>query len=903
MPTDDQPRLTDLRAEHRVRPVGLDVPPRFSWTLVADRRGCAQRGHRLVVRVGDDPVWDSGEVPDHRGYEVAYGGPPLTALTRYDWTVTVHTPHGDAEASSWFVSGLPDPADWAGAAWIGRPAADGAAPLLRHEFTLDDSPATAHLAVAAGGYASVTLNGVPVADEVLSPGFTDYTRRVQYVVHDVTRLLRPGRNALGVELGRGFFGVRRPNTWDWHTAPWHGEPRVRLLLATRGPGGAVTPAAVSSPDWRAVAGPIRDDDVYGGESHDDRYLRPGFDLPGHDDAGWSPATVLPAPAGRLEHQRQQPIRVVAELPAEEVDEPEPGVYVARFPRVVAGWAAVRVPATPAGATVTVRYGERLTEAGRPHCEDVFGHYSGRFQTDRFTLAGTVPGPESGPESGSESAVGSPAGAHRCEPRFTYKGFRYVEITGWPADAPPPAPADLVARVVHSDVAVTGAFTCSDPDLTRLHELTVATVLNNLHGIPTDTPMYEKNGWTGDAMLGAEIFLRNLDVHELLAKWLQDVADTREPGGHPQVIAPHGGWRLSWEPAPTWHSAFVLIPWWLHRHTGDARVLATHFDGMAEYARFELARSPGGIATTTLGDWVSPESPPPGGNPPDEDLRVPATAYLYAMLTTLDRAAGVLGRPAEEEFFRARAAEVRAAFRERFVDSATGLVRGEGEHGTRQSHQALALAFGLLDADERAAAAALLAADVAGRGDRLNTGALGTKYLLPMLTAHGHAARALAVARQPEFPGWGLWLRAGATSLWEHWGLEARSRGHYFLGTIDDWLFADVAGLSVTGPDDLLVRPALTGLLDAAAARLPTPRGPAEVAWRRADGVLTLDVTVPAGASARVHLPTPNADPTTATESGRPLPEAEGVRVLRGSPGTAEVVLTVPGGRYTFAAPA
>ncbi len=905
MTTDDRPRLTDLRTEHRSCPVGLDRPPRFSWVLDTDRRGCVQRSHRVVVRRGAEVVWDSGEVAGDRGYEVAYGGPPLVALTRYAWTVTVHTTHGDAEASSWFVSGLPDESDWAGAAWLGREAEDGAAPLLRHEFTLDhaadpDPDAAAYLAVAAGGYAAVTLNGEPVADEVLSPGFTDYTRRVQYVVHDVTRLLRPGRNALGVELGRGFFGMRRPNTWDWHTAPWHGEPRVRLLLAVPGRGGAAPSVVTSSHAWRAVDGPVRDDDLYGGESHDDRYARAGFDLPGYDDtadtntntntdtAGWSAATVLPAPAGRLEHQRQQPIRIIEELPTEEVTEPAPGVYVVRFPRVLAGWAAVRIPATAAGATVTVRYGEQLTAGGRPNYEDAFGHYSGRFQTDRFTVSGTGEGPGSW-----------------CEPRFTYKGFQYVELTGWPADAPPPSPADLVARLVRSDVAVTGTFACSDPELTRLHQLTVATVLNNLHGIPTDTPKYEKNGWTGDAMLGAEIFLRNLDIHELLAKWLQDVADTRPPGGHPQVIAPHGGWRLSWEPAPTWHSAFVLIPWWLHRHTGDLRVLRAHFDDMADYARFELGRSPGGIAMTTLGDWVSPETPPPGGNPEGEDRRVSATAYLYAMLTTLVRAAGVLGRTDEEAFFRARAAEVRAAFRDHFVDARTGRVSGADETGFRQTHHALALAFGLLDGAERTGAAALLDADLAERGDRLNTGALGTKYLLPVLTAHGHAARALAVARQPEFPGWGLWLRAGATTLWEHWDLGARSRGHYFLGTIDDWLFADVAGLSAGDPDadSLLVRPALTGLLDAASARLVTPRGPAAVAWRREHGELSLDVTVPSGATARVHLPVPGGDPTSVTESGRPLAEAEAVHLHGASAEDAEVVLTVPGGHYTFAAPA
>ncbi|MBL1068008.1 alpha-L-rhamnosidase [Streptomyces sp. 7-21] len=868
-------RLTDLRTEHRQTPTGIDVTPRFSWVVTADRRGAAQLSYRVVVRAGQERLWDSGTVASDRCAEVAYEGPPLPALTRCVWTVTVTTTDGTATASSWFVTGLPSEADWAGAQWIGRAAGDGAAPLLRHAFTLPAAPERAFLAVAAGGYARVTLNGRPVADEVLSPGFTDYTRRVQYVVHDVTHLLRPGPNALGAELGRGFFGVTAPNTWDWHTAPWHGEPRLRLLLRATGRTGRAT-TVVSSAAWRAADGPTRYDDIYGGESYDARYERPGYGLPGYDDAGWAAADVLPAPAGRLENQRQQPVRVLGELLPEEVTEPRPGVYVLRFPRVIAGWAAVRFTA-PAGHTVTLRYGERLDADGLPRYDDPHGWYDGRFQQDEVTSAG----------ADTET---------RWEPRFTYKGFQYVEVSGWPGGAPP-RPGDVTAKIVHADVAVTGSFTCSDPLLTRLHELTVQTVLNNLHHLPTDTPKYEKNGWTGDGMLGAELFLRNLDVHELLAKWVTDIADTRRDGGAPEVIAPHGGWHLSWDPAPVWHAAYVLIPWWLYQATGDERVLRAHLPGIEEYLRFELARFPDGIATSTLGDWVGPETGPEGGNQP-EDVRVPATAYLYAMLRTAARAARAVGDGRRAAWCADQAARVRAAFRARFVDPAAGRVRGEGDRGFRQTHHLLAIAFGLLDGEECDRAAALVAEDVAARGDRLNTGALGTKYLLPVLTRHGHAARALAVARQEEYPSWGLWLRHGATSLWEHWSLGSRSRGHYFLGTVDDWLFEDVAGLAVTAPggDRLLVRPALTGLLDAAAARVRTPRGPAAVAWRRRGGVLTLRAEVPVGATARVHLPC--GDAAAVRESGVPLAAAEAVRLLPDRERGA-LVADVPGGTYEF----
>ncbi|GAA5066317.1 alpha-L-rhamnosidase [Thermocatellispora tengchongensis] len=845
--------LAGLRVEHRVRPVGVDVTPRFSWILTGGGRGAEQISYRLRVAAGGEEVWDSGTVRRRRTYGIEYAGPPLPAATACDWTVEVETTHGPARAGSRFHTGLFTEADWAGAAWIGRAGPARGAPLLRAEFDPGGPVRAALLFVAAGGYAEVTVNGAPAGPGPLSPGFTDYEERVQYTGVEAGHLLREGPNTITVELGRGFYGTAAANTWDWHTAPWHGEPRVRLLLVADLADGTRRTFA-SSPSWLLADGPTTYDDPYGGESHDARLAAP---------REWRPADVLPAPAGRLVGQRQQPIAVTGELRPEEITEPAPGVYVARFPRVIAGRLALRARG-PAGTRITVRYGERLTAAGRPNYDDDKGYYDGRFQTDELTLAGT--------------------GEERWASRFSWKGFQYAEITGWPGT---PGPGDLVAQVLHNDVPVTGHFSCSDPALTRLHELTVATVLNNLHGLPTDTPKYEKNGWTGDGMLGAELFLRNLDCHELLAKWVDDIADTRRGNGAPEVIAPHGGWRMDWSPAPPWHAAYVLIPWWLYRYRGDERVLREHYPGMLDYVRFELARSPGGIADTTLGDWVSPETDPGGGNAP-EDRRVAATAYLYLMLATLARAAGALGREEDARALRADADRVRAAFRARFLHE-DGVVRGEGDAGFRQTHNVLAVAFGLVEGEEAARAAGAVAADARARGGHLNTGALGTKYLLPVLTDHGHAALAYEIAVNPEFPGWGFWLANGATTLWEHWSAESRSRGHYFLGTIDDWLFTHVAGLRQDGPGELTVRPALTGVLTSARAEVVTPYGPARVDWHRDGGPLTVSVSVPVGARALVRLP--------AGRLGHECREAAGVEEAAAPPG--EIALRVRSGEYTF----
>ncbi|MFD7024783.1 family 78 glycoside hydrolase catalytic domain [Promicromonospora sukumoe] len=752
------------------------------------------------------------------------------------------------------------------------------APLLRKEIEVGAGLASATLYLAAGGYAAVSVNGRPADDSVLAPGFSDYDDTVQYTATDVTRRLRRGRNALGIELGRGFYGMTGGNVWRWEAPPWHDEPVVRAVLRLEYAGGRVE-RVVTDGTWRLHAGPTVFDDLYGGERFDARRVLPGWDTIGFDDAGWAPVTVAPGPRGVLVNQRQQPIEVTESLAAVEVTEPEPGVYVVWFPRVIAGWVRYTVTG-PAGATVRAAHGEKLTASGRVNLSNNGGFQAG-FQTDRFTLAGT----------------GRP---ETWEPRFSYKGFQYIEVTGWPQDGPPPLSA-FTARVVHTAAAETGTFDSSSDIMNRTHRAVVDTLKNNIHGIPTDTPMFEKNGWTGDAAVGAEMFLVNLDVHELFAKWLRDVHETRDEAGRPLVIAPSSGDWGEWGVCPPWHAAYVMIPWWLYQYGGDSRVLTDCYDGMKRYVDLEFDRSQGGIVPDArLGDWVSPEASPAGGNAP-EDLRVSATAFLYAMTTSMRRSAGFLGKAADVEHFARNAAAIRAAFNDAFLDADAGHYRGTGDRGYRQTHNVLAVEFGLVpDAATTTRVVDSIVADVRAKGTKLNTGVLGTKWLLPVLTRHGYADVAYELAVQTGYPSWGYMIESGATSMWEHWSREARSYGHYFLGTVDDWFYQHVAGIQAspeTGFRDLTIAPAVTEHLDRASASVRTPFGTVASAWRRAGGRLRLSVTVPVGSAATVRLPVD--DPDAVTEQGRPLRRAEGVRDVAVEDGA--VLVRVSSGRYTFVA--
>lgn len=764
-------------------------------------------------------------------------------------------------------------------------SAPAAAPLLRKEFQVTGSVASAKVYLAAGGYADMSLNGKAVNDEVLTPGYTDYDDHAQYTVTDLTSQLRPGANALGMVLGRGFYGMTNGNVWNWQNAPWHDEPVARAILRIQYVDGTVD-EIVTDGSWTLADGPTLYDDLYGGEQYDARRVQTGFDTVGFDDTAWTKASEVGGPKGALINQQQQPIRITSRLGAESITEPTKGIYVVKFPRVLAGTVEFTAQAA-AGTTIRAQYGEKLLDNGRPNFSNNGGFQSG-FQTDTFTLAGT---------GAPESWAG----------RFSYKGFQYIEVTGWPGDQAPPLSA-FTANVLHTDAPETGTFESSNDIMNRTHRAVVDTLLNNIHGIPTDTPMFEKNGWTGDAAVGAEMFLMNLDTQNLFEKWIGDINDTRDAKGAPLVIAPSSGQWGQWGVAPPWHSAFILIPWWLYQYGGDTQVLAKYYDNMKTYTDLEFSRSPGGVVPENrLGDWVSPEASPGGGNAP-EDSRVSGTAYLYTMLTSMQKTATQLGKTADAEGFAAQAAVVKAGFNAAFLDTAAGMYRGVGDRGYRQTHNALALAFGLVpDADTAKRVAASLAADVTAKGDKLNTGSLGSKYLLPVLTEYGYEQLAYNVAVQTAYPSWGYMVENGGTSMWEHWSLEARSRGHYFLGTVDDWFYHYAAGIrssTTTGYRDITIAPAVTKQLDWAKATTNTPFGPVSVDWKRTGGKLTLATHVPVGSTGIVRVPADNR--WAVTEGGKPLTDAdgklrEGVRSIEQATGAsgAEVVVTVGSGDYAF----
>jgi len=740
------------------------------------------------------------------------------------------------------------------------------APLLRTDFTVTGPVARARLYYSSPGYGELSVNGQRLGDAVLDPGFTRFDKRVQYATRDVTAALKPGANTLGAVLGRGFYGLTTRNVWDHHTAPWHGDPRLRAQLRIDYTDGR-TQTVASDGGWRTHDSATVADSIYAGETYDARRKLPGWDTPWVDPADWAPARVVTSPSSTVVAQENEPIKVVKTHRATTITSPKPGTHVFAFPVMIAGWARLRVTG-PAGTEVTLRYGEKLRADGTVNHDN--SYVTGEHQVDHYLLRG--------------------GGREEWEPRFSYKGFTYVQVDGFPGT---PTADSVQARELHTAVPDAGTFTSSNPLLNRVHAMSRQAILNNLHGLPTDTPMYEKNGWMGDALMTVDTAIHNFGMQRIYRKWLDDVRDSQFPDGMAPLIAPTGGWGR--QNSVEWGAAYPLIVWAVYQHYGDRTLVAEHYDAIKRYVDYLATQARAdGTHNSGLGDWV-----PPGfhGTPP-EGAVVSATAYVALVARTVASMAQLLGKAVDAQRFTGFADTTTVALNTRYLNRETGVYSTDVPVGYRQTPNVLPLAMGLTPADTTGKVLANLVADLHRKNDHLDTGILGTRYLLPLLTERGETELAYRIATRTTFPSWGYWASKGATAMWEMWDDNSRSLDHHMFGSVDQWFYEDLAGLKPTAPGygRFEVEPHVPEGLTSASARVRTVRGDAASAWRKAaGGTFDLSVTVPVGATATVSVPA--ADPAAVTESGRPADAAPGVKFLRYADGRA--VYTVGSGSYRF----
>ena len=715
------------------------------------------------------------------------------------------------------------------------------APLVRRAFQLDGRKiARARLYLAGAGMPRMVLNGTTVGSP-LGAGFTAYDKRVLTYSYDVTALLRSGPNVLGAELGRGWYGLTDPNEWYFHVAPWHGEPALKAQLEIAYADGTAQTIATGS-DWQTVSGPTIDDSVHRGERYDARLFPNGWDRPGFRAARWSAARIVAGPQGTLVAANVEPIAPVEAIAPVSVRQVAPGVWVYDFGRIVAGWTALEVQGAR-GATVSMTAGEQIDAAGR--VIPASGLIDAQLQTDRYTLAGK--------------------GREHWEPSFGYRGFRYVQLDGFPGT---PSAATLTARVAHSAVAKTGSFASADPLLAKIDEAGTATILNNMHGFQTDTPTYEKNGWTGDAQASAGAAARSLDVARVWTKWLGDFRDAQSPKGEIPEIVPatpyYGyedtpGWGLIWGPTTPWDVAALILPWELYTSYGDTRVLTRNHEmqrRLVDYTATVIA-GPDYYRAKGLSEWS-----PPGSadffNARGGGVDAVTTAYFFHEANLLATSSAIIGQEQDAVRYRALAEAIRAAYNARYWDDKNGWYRTIDAKGVAgpplQIQNVLPLAFGMTPTGLEQSVADAIARDVTKQG--LRTGVFGTRYVLEMLSDHGHADLAYRAATRTDEPSWGWWITNGHSTMFESWGLGSRSRDHHYFASIGDWMRQRLAGLRPGAPGYkiVLIKPAIPDGLTSAEATMETVRGRAVSRWRVEQGRLSLQAEVPPNADGEIWVP-------------------------------------------------
>jgi len=716
---------------------------------------------------------------------------------------------------------------------------DGA-PLLRREFNLDTGHGaivSASLRLTALGIVEAWLNGRPISRDLLTPGWSSYEWRLRYATYDVTGLVETN-NVLGVALGNGWFRGRLG--WGGRSAIYGPELGAFAQLEVTFEDGSTTVVATDR-SWTAGPSGVVANDLYDGETidarlRDDSWLRPGFAA-----EGWVGVHEVEFDTEILTPNSTPGVVRWNELPVKEVSTSPSGKTLVDFGQNLVGWVRVTVRG-PAGTEITVRHAEVLE-----HGELGTRPLRTALATDRYVLSGE---------------------RDEFEPTFTFHGFRYAEISGWPGELDP---EDLTAVAIGSDLRRIGTFRTSDPLLNQFHDNVVWGMRGNFVDVPTDCPQRdERLGWTGDIAAFAPTAAFLFDVDSFLGGWLADLAleQVHHDGMIPYVVPDVLKFleRPADFPAPEstalWSDAGVWVPWTLYQAYGDDRVLRDQFDSMAAHVRrVRSLLSPNGLWDTgfQFGDWLDPDAPPDDPAAAKADTGVVATACAYRSAAIVAQVAGVLGRDAEHAEFAEHAAGLRAAFNAHYVSG--GRVTSDCT-----TVYALAIVFGLLDAADEAAAGERLAELSAQAAYRISTGFAGTPFITDALTRTGHLDEAYKLLLERDCPSWLYPITMGATTVWERWDSmlpdgtinpgQMTSFNHYALGAVADWMHRVVGGIAPLEPGyaKVLVAPRPGGGLTAAETALETPHGRVAVRWSISGDDLTVDVDLSAGVGGILRLP-------------------------------------------------
>ncbi|MCL5006361.1 MAG: glycoside hydrolase family 78 protein [Acidobacteria bacterium] len=879
-----QVQPVNLTVEYLTNPLGIDVRrPRLGWLLEGDQRSSKQEAYQIVAAsrrdkllAGDADLWNSGKVLSEDCVHVVYAGQELRSRMAVHWRLRTWDQKGRASgwsAPAFWEMGLLEKSDWQ-AKWIADLADrdrehtyTGPAPFFRKVFELSGPATSARAYICGLGFYELYLNGRKVGNHVLSPNQTDYDsralrnllypfrdktrKRVLYLTYDVTSYLRPGRNVAGIILGNGWYNQRDRLAEGYL---WYHSPRVIFQMESKSSHGS-NATVVSDETWKvSTSGPMIHDGIFTGEDYDARLEMNQWLEPDFDDSGWIQAEAVQPPKGTLEAQLSVPDRIIKTIQPISVTSPKPGTYRFDLGQNLTGWARLKVQG-PRGRRVTMRFFEEM------------GPDYG--QTDSYVLKG--------------------AGLEVYEPRFTWHGFREVEVNSAPG---PMTRATLEGRVVHSDVEPAGKFECSNDLFNRILHNARWSQLSNMHcGVPSDCPHRERLGYTGDGQVDAESAMLNFDMAPFYTKWVKDMRDAQNSatGFVPHTVPFEGGGG-----GPPWGCAYVIVPWLMYLYYGDRRLLQETYSGMQRWVEYlKQSTDESGLVVREepgswcLGEWATPSA-----------VKIPKplvnTCYYAYVSQLMARIAHVLKRAEDAQHFAALAHSAKTAVNREFFKEPLSQY-----HDGRQGANVFPLAFGLVPQEHvKAVFNRLVEINLRDNKGHFDTGIYGTPLTLEVLTSGRRADVAYTLMNQTSFPSFGFEISQGATTLWEDWDGRG-SHNHAMYASVIRWFYKALAGIAPDpeqpGFKNVLVRPYPLADLSYAQAEYRSIRGRIASHWRRKGGKLVLNLEIPAASTATVFLPADN--PNKVRESGTSLQESRGLRLMGVK--EARVVCAIGSGHYEF----
>lgn len=845
-----------IRCEYLKNPLGIDVAtPRFTWEISAGHNG-KQTACRLKVATspqllkrGKADVWKSRRVNTDIP-RMVYQGPALQAHTRYYWQVEVwsNSRKLTSEIASFETAKL-SITDWHDAKWISDTFDKEfrKAPLLRKSISLEEKNIkNARLYVSGVGYYEFFINGAHVSDRKLEPGYTHFDKRVLYSTYDVTSMLQHGENVLAAELGNGWLNIQSLSVWEFEKARWRMRPRMIAELRITYNDGTVQTIPTDR-TWKTNSGACSFNNLYSGEVYDARLVHKGWTIPGFDDKKWMPAIEVEAPAKILTSQQMPPIRVVREVKPVSMRKIDDYTYIYDMGENMTGVCRLQVQG-PTGTCVTLAHGELIHDDGTLNQGNIEIYFKReknglpqhvdpfeRIQTDTYFLSGN--------------------GMETYEPRFTYHGFRYVEV----ASTRPLTltQESLTGLCMHTDVEPVGNFACSNEILNKLVEASCNSYLGNLFSIPTDCPQREKNGWTADGYVGMDYGLLFYDGITVYEKWMNDFIDNQRERGDLSGIIPSSGWGYADWIGPVWDAALFIIPNNLYKYYGDTRAIEKMWDTCVRYLQYLETREKDGKLTYGIGDWVFYKA--------KTDTHFTSTAFYWLDNVLMAKFADLTGHDGTK--YRAKADNLKELINNEWFDAEKKMYA----NGT-QAAQSVGLALGLVPEEHAQAVADNLVRMIRDNGHQLDFGMLGSKFVPAMLVKYGYADDAYKMIIRPEAPSWANWIHRGLTTLPETWVLDKdfkdASLNHAFLGDISAWMMNSLAGINPNpkkpGFAGIIIRPQFINGISWAKGEYRSVRGFIRSEWKREGNQIELNIIIPANTEAELQL----RDKSVALKTGK-----------------------------------